>query len=254
MEVRNENVRSVERALSILVALAECRSPMSGADLAAQMDLHPATVHRILTTLVRNEWISQNEDTSRYRLGTKALGIGAVGFATHPLLHYGQDALRRLSATSECTSYLSVLVGGRVVYLARAYGPKGMNLDFQPGASQPAYCTADGKLLLAYLPEADRVETLRRLEMRAYTAHTLPTREALEVELEQIHSQGYAVDRQERWDFLAGVAVPVMDGEENLIGSLSSYGRLDLTTELTHFLRQELTLVAEDLAHRLEVS
>ena len=253
-EERAESVRSVDRALSIVGALAENRAALSVAELSNQMGLHPATVHRLLATLVRLGWIDQNSDTSRYKLGVRLLGMGAAVLHSHSLVQLGRESLRRLADVSECSSYLSVLTGRRVVYLARAGGKLGMSFEFEAGASQPAHATADGKLLLAYLPESEREQLIERMELHRYTEDTIVEADELGRELANIGSVGYAVDRGERWDFLQGIAVPVFDPHEAVIASLSCYGRIELSGETERHLRQEMMLIAEDLSHRLAIT
>jgi DNA-binding IclR family transcriptional regulator len=253
-EAKTENVRSVERALSIVSVVAASRGSLSVGDIADQMKLHPATVHRLLGTLVRFGWIEQNADTSRYKLGVRLLGLGATALNTHPLVQHSRESLRRLAEVSEFTSYLSVLAGKRVAYLARSAGKLSMNLEFEAGASHPAHATADGKLLLAYLPEGEREQLLEDMDLRGYTEHTFVDKDELNRELSGIRSRGYAVDRGERWDFLRGVAVPVLDPREVVIASLSCYGRVEVTQDMEKHLPQEMMLVAEDFAHRLAIS
>jgi DNA-binding IclR family transcriptional regulator len=249
-----DGVRSVERAASIMRTLADQRAPLPVGELAAEMNLHPATVHRLLGTLVRAGWLDQNPTTSRYRLGIKLLGLGAVALAANPLMQHGKDSLRRLTEVSDCTSYLSLLIGKRVVYLARHAGKLGMTLDFEAGHTQPAYTTADGKLLLAYLSKSERAKLFARSGFQKYTDKTVTDLDELEAELEKIKACGHAVDQGERWDFLRGVAVPVFGADETVIAGLSCYGRMEITTELENRLSQEMLILAEDLSHRVSVS
>ena len=183
VDERPDSVRSVERALSIVGVLAENRGSLSVGEVAAQMQLHPATVHRLLATLVRLGWVEQNSDTARYKPGVRLLGVGAAALHTHPLVQHSKESLRRLAEVSEYTAYLSVPAGRRVVYLARTAGKRSMSLEFEAGASQPVFATADGKLLLAYLPESERELLLQALDLRRYTANTLAGKEQLLREL-----------------------------------------------------------------------
>jgi IclR family acetate operon transcriptional repressor len=252
-EEKSENVRSVERALSIVGVVAESRGTLSGSDIANQMKLHPATVHRLLGTLVRFGWIEQNQDTSRYKLGTRMVGLGARALHAHPLIQHSRESLRRLSEISEFTSYLSVLVGKRVTYLARSAGKLSMSLEFEAGASHSAHATADGKLLLAYLPDHERDQLIDGMELRPYTAATIVDKKKLVKELTDIRSKGYAFDNGERWEFLRGVAVPVFDVQETVLSSLSCYGRTELAKDIEKQLPQEMMLVAEEFSHRLAI-
>src|SRR5262245_53699039 len=135
------NVRSVERAMSLLATLADQPGPVGVADLAAVVNLHPATVHRLLGTLVRLGWVD-HPDSTRYRLGLRMLGVAALGVTQSPLLATSRDILNRLADATGWSAYLSVLIGTKVVRLARSPGRLSQvrpNWDFDPGRSFPAH-------------------------------------------------------------------------------------------------------------------
>jgi len=71
------SVRSVERAMAMLTALADQPHPLGVGELAAAVNLHPATVHRLLSTLVRLNWV-ERFDSAKYGLGLRMLGVGAL--------------------------------------------------------------------------------------------------------------------------------------------------------------------------------
>src|SRR2546423_15720119 len=91
------SVQSVDRAVRILTMLPENPFPVGVAELASRLKLSTTSVHRMLTTLVGAGWVEQNTRTSRYRLGTRFLGVGAAGLITHPLVQHGRHFLERLS-------------------------------------------------------------------------------------------------------------------------------------------------------------
>lgn len=249
------NVRSVERAVSILTTLADQARPLGVAEIASNVKLHPATVHRLLTTLVRLGWVD-HPNSSRYRLGLRMLGVAAFGVAQSPLLSSSRDILRRLAEASGWSVYLSVLIGRRVVDLARSPGrlsQAGPTFEFDPGRSHPAYANAAGKLLLAYLPAAERVQLLGSEPLRSFTPQTITDLDDLENEFDAIRAKGFATDRGEQWDFVKGAAVPVFGPNNEVVAALLTIGRFELTAETEMWFRQEMTLLAQELSHRLEM-
>ena len=153
---RAGTVRSVQRAGRIVTALAEHPYPMGIVELAERVMLSPASVHRMLVTLIGMGWVEQNSRTAKYRLGTRMLGIGTTGLVTSPVIQHGRLFLDRLVNVTGQHSALSTLVGLRVIHLARVAGNEGGRQGFEPGVSQPAHAMADGKLLLAYLDPQER--------------------------------------------------------------------------------------------------
>ncbi|HEX2952287.1 MAG TPA: helix-turn-helix domain-containing protein, partial [Armatimonadota bacterium] len=74
-EEKKPPVQSVERALDILDLLADSRSAMRAADIAAALELHPNTAHNIIRTLFRRGYLLQQDD-NRYALGPRCYQIG----------------------------------------------------------------------------------------------------------------------------------------------------------------------------------
>ena len=248
---RSGTVRSVQRAARIITALAEHPYPMGIAELAQRVMLSPASVHRMLATLISVGWVDQNSRTAKYRLGTRMLGIGSTGLITSPVVQNGRVFLNRLAEQTGSHTALSTLVGMRVIHLARAAGNSDHGRpDFEPGVSQPANAMADGKLLLSYLPPTERAYLYEVDGLRKYTENTIDDPVKLEQEVECIRERGYAVDHYERFESSRGMAVPVLDLDGHPLMAMLCLGRIhDDPEEDARLARQMQALAAEMSAH-----
>jgi IclR family acetate operon transcriptional repressor len=244
------SVRSIQRAIHVLTALAEHPYPLGLLELSKYVDLSRASVHRILMTLVRVGWVEQNPRTTKYRLGMGAVGVGIVGLVTNPLIRDSYPYLTRLSDWSGHDSVLSTLIGGKTVQLRRAAGINTELIDFEAGHPQPAHAMADGKLLLSYLDESEAESLLRSEGMRAFTTSTISDVAAMLHELATIRKQGFAVDNFERFEAGRGIAVPVM-GEGGLpVAAMLALGRLDPARDEETI--QQMQALARGLSDRLK--
>ncbi|MEU6350680.1 IclR family transcriptional regulator [Streptomyces sp. NPDC047072] len=246
------HVRAVQRAARIVTALTEHPYPLGIVELAKFVGLSPGSVHRLLATLVSVGWVEQNSRTSKYRLGMGAVGIGSVALATNPVVHDGRAYLARVAQWSGHDAVLSTLVGGKTVQLARAAGINTGLIEFEAGHPQPAHAMADGKLLLAFLPEDEVTDVLDGEELRRFTPHTITDLDRMRREFDVIRAQGYAVDNFERFDTGRGLAVPVVDSGGRPLAAMMCLGRLDpaLDAELV----QQLQAVAREMSDRLNAS
>lgn len=242
-------VRAVARATRIVTALAEHPYPLGIVELAHFVQLSPASVHRILTTLVSVGWVEQNSRTAKYRLGMRAIGVGSVGLATNPVLHDSRPYLARLAEWSGYDAVLSTLVGVKTVQLTRVAGPHTELIQFEPGHPQPAHAMADGKLLLSFLPEAEARYFYEVEGLRQYTANTITDPVQLERELAVIRARGYAVDNFERFDTGRGLAVPVLDSDGRPIAAMLCLGRIG--PERDQEIVQQMLSLAREMADRL---
>src|SRR5688572_29685201 len=98
---RGGSIQSVERAGAVLDVFFEDGQQLSVSEVAARTHLAPATVHRLLSTLVRMEWLEQDARNSRYELSERLLASAALALASSNLLRHGQQYLHQVSdATS----------------------------------------------------------------------------------------------------------------------------------------------------------
>ena len=252
---RVETVRSVQRAARIITALAEHPYPMGIAELSSRVMLSPASVHRMLTTLISVGWVDQNSRTAKYRLGTRMLGIGSTGLVTSPIVQNGRVFLNKLAETTGYSTALSTLVGMRVIHLARAAGVKLVGRpDFEPGVSQPAHAMADGKLLLSFLPAEERAYLYEVDGLRRYTDRTIVSPQQLEKEIECIQERGYAVDHYERFEATRGLAVPVLGREGEPLLAMLCIGPIEDNLEHETGLAGQMQSVAAEMSDYLAVT
>jgi IclR family pca regulon transcriptional regulator len=221
-------------------------------ELATQLRISSTAVHRMLATLAAVGWVEQNARTSRYRIGTRLLGVGAAALITHPIVQNGKSFLQRISDATGYDAFLSTLVGGRVVYLARVHGRAGPELDFAAGVSMPAHAFADGKLLLAYLSPGER-QLIYDGGLLRYTERTIVEPAALEVELERIKAAGYAIDRGERFPKGRALAVPIFGPDGNPLLAMMCADKIELTSELIESLSEQMTAIANEMSDQLTV-
>jgi IclR family KDG regulon transcriptional repressor len=110
-----------------------------------------------------------------------------------------------------------------MVSVAYAEGPRSLRMPATVGRRTPAYCSAVGKAVLAFLPESALDEVLER-PLCAWTEKTLVTREGLLADLRQVRIRGYAVDNEEIEKGLRCVGGPVRNYSGEVAAALSVAG------------------------------
>src|SRR5262249_2213862 len=88
------------------------------------------------------------------------------------------------------------------------------------GLRAPAHCSATGKAILAFESAETRDDVLAEALTR-YTGATIADRAALERELAQVRRQGWARNREEWRDGVCAAAVPLLNRQGAVLGSLS---------------------------------
>lgn len=217
--------KSLQKALRILVYMGE-QAPEAGVtELASDLGLTKATVHRLLNAMERFDLIERNEESERYRLGLKLHQLGSRAVESRTLRTEAHRLLVEMSRRSRETVSLATPAPGGVVCLDRLDSPHTIITVCTPiGSMFPAHCTAAGKAILAYLADDEIQELVRRHGLRQYTPFTITQMGPLKENLRLIRQRGYAVDHQELERGLSGVAAPVLSAHERVIAAVGIAG------------------------------
>ena len=205
--------QSLERGLSILSSFKSARPLLGVSELSREIGLSRSTTHRYVATLAALGYLEQDEVTRRYRLGPRVLDLGFSAINSMELREVSVPHLQRLSDETGHTVNMAILDGADVVYVERCrssrHGQREIDLNLHVGSRLPAYCTSLGKVLLAYLSDAEREAALDGVEFAQRGPNTLTSRSALEAELGQVRSRGLAVNNEELAFGLRSIAAPV---------------------------------------------
>ena len=153
--------------------------------------------------------LAREPDGRRDALAPRLLRFADAALSASTQQGVRHAVLRQLVADVGESCNLTALSGAEVNYLDRVESAFPLRLELRPGTRVPIHCSASGKLFLAHLSPRQCRAVLDSLPLTRHTTTTLTERAALEMELERIRQQDYAVDAEEFVDGLVCVAVPV---------------------------------------------
>lgn len=216
------NVSVVLRTVAVLDSVASGGEHVALSAIADVAGVPKPTAYRLLRELSSAGWLHHEASAPRgftagprlERLALALLENGGCRVARH-------NVLSRLAAELGETCNITALNGSQVLYLDRVEGTSPLRAHLQPGSRVPLYCTASGKLFLAYMPKQRRERLLAKLHIERLTERTLADRRMLQDELERIRKRGYAVDNEEYVAGLRCVAVPVIDSSRRTIAAVA---------------------------------
>jgi DNA-binding IclR family transcriptional regulator len=210
-------VQAIARAGSVLRALEDEPEGLTLAELSQAVGLPKSTVHRLVAALTEEELLGAAPG-NRIRLGGGLTRLGAT--ARQALRHDLIPVLRQLHAEVDETVDLAVLDGAAVRFVDQLSAPHRLQAISAVGASFPLHCTANGKALLAALPD-EQVRVLLPVRLERFTASTITTRAELLRELEGVRRAGVAFDREEHTEGISAVGAAVLDEVGAPVAALS---------------------------------
>lgn len=248
----NYLIQSVSHAIDVLEEFKGNQEELGVTDLSKKLKLHKNNIFRLLATLEARGYIEQNKSTENYRLGIRCLEIGQAYIKQMGLVRQAKPILERVSKETGETAYISIMRGSGVVYLDSVESPKTVRVISRVGLTLPPYCTASGKVHLAYLSEEERERVLPE-ELRPFTKHTITDKERLVQDIEQVRERGWAIDNEEYEEEVRCTASPVFDYTGKLVGALSISGPSFRLTEegLLQIIVPAVKRGAEEISQKL---
>ncbi len=213
------------RTLHILEALAEA-GELGLTDLAQRVGVHKSTLFRFMATFCDLGYARRDPDTERFSLTLKVFELGSSVYARVDLVKLASPFLMRLSATTQETVHLAILDGERLVYLSKIESPRSLRVAMGSGVglTAPAYCTAVGKVLLAFAGTDVLDAYLAGCDFTRYTDNTISDRLKLLAELQATRNRGWAFDDEEHEYGVRCVAAPLRDRQGTVLAALSISG------------------------------
>ena len=217
-------IQAVSHALDLLEQFHDDVDELGVTELSKRLKLHKNNVFRLLATLESRGYIEQNRATENYRLGLKSLELGQTFIKQMGLLRQAKPILEKLVAECNETSYVAIFKEGYIVYLDVVETDLTVRVVSRVGSRLPAYCTAAGKIHLAFMSDEEIETVLPTGELTQYTPNTITDRGALKKELQEIAERGYAIDNEELDPGVRCVAAPIRDYTRRIVGAVSISG------------------------------
>jgi DNA-binding IclR family transcriptional regulator len=235
-----DGIQVISRAAAVLREVTAHGEGRSLGQLAAATGLARSTVQRIVDALEAEHLVQAGAGGVRPGWGLRRLGeLAGPGIAREL-----RPQLYRLFEATHETVDLSTLAGDEVLFLDRFLSDQGVRAVPEVGMTYPAYSMANGKAMLACLPNDDIYAMYGQGNLKQLTPATLPTVKALIVELDAIRAGGFAYDVEEHapGHCAIGISLGKRDGQwvsASVVLPSSRYENSKLNVELAlHALRE----------------
>ena len=216
-----ENVRSIERALNILLCFNwEC-TELTMTEIALKMNLAKSTTSRLIVTL-QNLGFLKKDKNNQYTLGYNVYNLGRIAKGNIDLLEISRPTLVEVSKKSQETVILYTVHKGERLCLDNVESPLVIKRTVKNGEIFPLWEGASGRCLLAHLDESLWVKMAKKL--KRVTENTISDPDEFFNELRKILRVGYAVSYGESDGEVACISAPILNRDRKLMACLSISG------------------------------
>ncbi len=219
----SESIRAVERALDVLLCFTQQTPELTMTQIAEQVGINKSTIHRLLATLEKKRFVERDPLTGIYQPGIRLLQLAYLALEQNDLRRLAGPYLRQLCELQRENANLAILDSNDVIYLEVVESPQRVKLAASSGQRLPAFCTASGKAILAFMPE-ESVTRIIEHSMPRYTPHTISSPEDFFADIRQTRGRGYAISEQEFEDGINAIAAPIFDRSNLPVASVSVAG------------------------------
>jgi DNA-binding IclR family transcriptional regulator len=243
-------ISSLAKGIKVIELLAEHQA-LTVSEVAKQLGYYRAAAHRFLATLRELGYVEKDQE-DRYELSFRLIEIGMKVANRSEIHRIARPYMQELSVAFNETVNLGHFDGLDIYHLDKIDSKEILRMDSPLGSRAPAYCTALGKAILAFLPKAELKDYLARTKLKVNGPNTITTKRKLLKELEETAKRRFAVDNEEMAPGLRCVAAPVFNHRGRSEYAISVSGpSVRMTNERIESIHPKVREVCNRLSQRL---
>jgi DNA-binding IclR family transcriptional regulator len=215
---------TVDKAFRVLELIAESRSGYTLTELVKKLDISMGAAQRIAHTLMALQYLYKEPRSKALHLTPKIFLYGFSFLCQSEIREIALPYMRRLNEDLDEIVNLAVRFSDEeVVYVERVDKTSGVKLsaNLRVGSRRPVHANAIGKVILAFLPEADQRKILDHLYSSNYRGKTYCSKNDLLKALQNIRRLGYSFNKSELFHDILALAVPILNHQSQPVGGIN---------------------------------
>ncbi|MDF0597732.1 SMP-30/gluconolactonase/LRE family protein [Psychromarinibacter halotolerans] len=242
-------MQALQRGLHILELVASRDGPVRFTTLLEASALPKGTLHRILQTLIDERYLSLDDRSQSYALGSKPFQLAHRVWDQFDLRGAAEPELERLADLTGEAVRLGIVDGDKVLYIDQRDTPRQVRLANGTGARSAIHATALGKAMAAHMTEAERQRLLKDVDLESFTDKTIVEAGDLGQQLNIVKARGYAISNGEQYDDVSAVAAAILDHRARPLAAIGIVGpSYRLPTETLHSYGREVIEAARRIS------
>jgi IclR family acetate operon transcriptional repressor len=191
-------------------------------ELADALHLPPASVHRLLATLVSHGLVWRNPASKQFQIGTELYRLTYKLNSRSGIRHASLSIMHDLVARCDENALLALYDSSRMEIMFIAAVDSNHPLRYVQTLNEwiPVYAGASGLAIMAFLTREECQAIINRTGLKPLTQNTISDPVKLEDELRRVRSRGYAFSRGHRNLGTVAFAAPIWAADGRVLGSL----------------------------------
>ncbi|MCP2261506.1 transcriptional regulator, IclR family [Streptoalloteichus tenebrarius] len=237
-------MRTVDRAMDVLEAVAAAEEPITAKALARAVGCGLSTVYNLIGALAARGYLART--SAGYVLGHQVSWLNQAFWRQMSVTDDLHGLLGQLQRVAGATACYSTYRDDEIV-IADMTAPRDRDAEWgiSLGSDPFAHATAHGKVLLSSWSASARRRYLAANGMHQLTPNTITSPRELESQLRLIRRTGLATEVEEAAPGMACLATPVHDDSGGVVAAVS----IAVTTEEFHRRQRQLVAAVRRGAH-----
>jgi len=217
--------KSLTRGLFILKEIMLSEKPLTASFLCQKLDIDKSTMSRLLTALMKEEFIEYLDSSKEIILSDFMRKITQQD-SREKIVEKTNKILDEVFYITQEASYIGILDNNAVLYLNQVdKSNRVIKTRDAIGSHAPLHTNGFGKVLMAF----GKVD-MTSLDLKKYTSNTITSVTKLQKEIDLVRQRGYAIGSEEHEFGLKSIAAPYFNNKNEFIGAIGISGlsvRLD---------------------------
>jgi DNA-binding IclR family transcriptional regulator len=213
--------QTLRRGVAILKLLARQPGGLGVSEISRKLDLNKATAVRLTRTLMEEQFVAQDAETRRYRLGPEAFAVGLAAEPSYALQRLAAPSLRSLALETGDWLFFTVRHDLEAICLSRESGDIPYpQAALRVGDRHPLGLGAGGLAILAAMPKEEAESVLKINAPEIVRRYPQLSESALRKMLDETREQGYSVIPGSLAAGFWGIGVPVLRADGHPVAAI----------------------------------
>jgi len=212
-------MQTVDKAFKLLNLFSVTQPEIGLSEMARLSGFDKAATRRFLVALLKHNYVEQNAETKKYRLGTGFLRLAKIREQTFPIEAVLQAALERLTQVTHETSHAALISNDYLSTLGVVFPERATRVHLHASEPLPLHATASGLAFLAFAGE-ESPHTVPAV-LKSFTTQTITDHTHLQSDVDKTSARGYSVVCNGYEDDVTGMAVPIFSASGAAMGTLA---------------------------------